>query len=65
MEPTPAPLVALVVCLPVAGVTVEVERASWLRPAQQTHCYPCSHFSIYESVYLVQALFVCTVIKML
>lgn len=43
IEPTPAPLVALLVCLPVAAVTVEVERARWLRCPQQTYCCPCSH----------------------
>lgn len=65
IEPTPAPLVALLVCLPVAAVTVEVEQARWFRPPQQAYCCRCSHFSIYGSVYLAQALFVCTVIKIL
>lgn len=65
IESTPAPLVALLVCLPVAAVTVEVERARWLRPPQQTYCCPCSYFNIYGSVYLVQALSACTVIKIL
>lgn len=65
MGPTPAPLVALVVCLPVAAVTVEAEWVRWLRPPQQTHCCRCSHFSIYGSVYLVQAFSVCIVIKIL
>lgn len=65
IEPTPAPLVALLVCLPVAAVTVEVERARWLRPPQQAYCCRCSHFSIYGSVYLVQASSICTVIKIL
>lgn len=64
-EPTPAPLVASLVCLPVAAVTVEVERACWLRSPQQAYCCPCGHFSIYGSVYLVRALSVCTVIKIL
>lgn len=65
MEPTPAPLVALLVCLPAAAVTVEVERARWLKSPQQAYCCRSSHFSIYGSVYLVQALSVCTVIKIL
>lgn len=65
IEPKPALLVALLVCLPVAAVTVEVERAHWLRTPQQFHCCACSHFNINGSVYLVQALFVCTIIKLL
>lgn len=66
IEPTPAPLVArLWVCLPVAAVTVEAGRARWLRSPQQAYCCPCSHFCIYGSVYLVQALSVCTVINIL
>lgn len=54
-EPIPALLVALQVCLPVAGVTVEVERTRWLKSPQQAYCCPCSHFNINGSVYLVQA----------
>lgn len=63
-ELTPAPPVALLVCLPVAAVTEEVERARWLQPPQQTHCCCCRRFSIYGSVYIIQALSVCTAIKM-
>lgn len=65
IEPTPAPLVAPLVCLPVVAVTVEVEQARWLKSPQQAYCCACCHFRIYRSVYLVQALSVCTVIKIL
>lgn len=61
----PPPLVALLVCLPVAAVTVEVEQAHWFSSPQQAYCCCCSHFSIYGSVYLARALSVCTAIKIL
>lgn len=61
----PPPLVALLVCLPVAAVTVEAEQAHWFSSPQQAYCCCCSHFSIYGSVYLARALSVCTAIKIL
>lgn len=65
IEPTPALLVALIVYLPVVAVTVEVEQSRWLRSPQQFYCCARYHFNISGSVYSVQALFVCTVIKIL